>query len=144
MPIHVSFARLKDNGTLVNEQQVKMVVTQWVKAHRFPYLDLHINESVLARQVAPGRTIKVPAFVVVGYVATTEEKVLPQTLDLALRLCATFDSNGAHILFGAHREQVTRPIPQQTLSDRAATEPSLPSEELPPQWTLPTHTRKPN
>jgi hypothetical protein len=129
MPIHVSFPRLKDNGILVNEQQVK-------KVHRFPYVNLHINESVLARQVAPGHTINVPGFMIVGYVSTTEEKVLPQTRDLAVRLCATFDSNEAHILFGAHHEQVTRPIPQQTVSDRAATEPSLPGEELPPQQTL--------
>jgi hypothetical protein len=149
MPIHVSFARLKDNGSLVNEQQVKTVMAQWVKVHAFPYVSLHINETVLARQVAPGHTIKVPAFMIVGYVSTTEEKVLPQTRDLAVRLCATFDCNEAHILFGAHREQVTRTIPQQTISDRAATEPSLPSEELPPQQTLaesgktlPTHTKK--
>jgi hypothetical protein len=151
MPIHVSFPRLKDNGILVNEQQVKTVMAQWVKVHRFPYVDLHINESVLARQVAPGHTINVPGFMIVGYVSTTEEKVLPQTRDLAVRLCATFDSNEAHILFGTHHEQVTRPIPQQTVLHRAATEPSLPGEELPPQQTLaesgkalPTNTKKLN
>jgi hypothetical protein len=136
MPIHVSFPRLKDNGILVNEQQVKTVMAQWVKVHQFPYVDLHINETVLARQVVPGHTIKVPAFMIVGYVSTTAEKVLPQTRDLAVRLCATFDSNEAHILFGAHREQARRPIPQQTVSDRAATEPSLPGEKLPHQQTL--------
>jgi len=149
MPIHVGFPRLKDDGSIVNEQQVKMVMARWVKVHGFPYVNLHINETVLLRQVAPGHTIKVPGFMIVGYVSTTEEKVLPQTRDLALRLCATFDSSDAHILFGAHREQVTRPIPRQTVSDRA--EPSLPGEELPPQRTLaesgkplPTHTRKLN
>jgi hypothetical protein len=142
MPIHVTFPRLKDNGSLVNEQQVNTVLAQWVKVHAFPYVNLQINEAVLARQVAPGHTINVPGFMIVGYVSTTEEKVLPQTRDLAVRLCATFDSNEAHILFGAHREQITK---------RAATKPSLPSEELPPQQTLvesgnslPTHTRKLN
>jgi hypothetical protein len=88
---------------------------------------------------------------IVGYAATTEEKVLPQTRDLALRLSATFDSKEVHILFGAHSERVTRPIPQQSVSDRAATEPSLAGEEPPPQQTLaesgralPTNTKKLN
>jgi hypothetical protein len=74
MPIHVSFARLKDNGSLVNEQQVKTVMAQWVKVHQFPYVNLHINESVLARQVAPEHTIKVPGFMIVGYVSTNRGK----------------------------------------------------------------------
>ena len=141
MPIHAIFPRLKDNGSLVNEQEVKTVMAQWVKAHAFPYVNLHINEAALERQAASGRTINVPGFMIVGYVSTTEEKVLPQTRDLALRLCATFDSKEAHIMFGAYREQVTRPIPQQPLSGRAARELIL---SLSPQPTLPIHTRKLN
>jgi hypothetical protein len=135
MPIHVSFPRLKDNGSLINEQQVKMLMQQWVQMHGFPYVNLHINEAVFVRQVVPEHAINVPGFMIVGYVLTTEEKVLPQTRDLAVRLCATFGSKEAHILFGTHHEQVTRPIPQQTVSDRPATESSLPGEELAPQQT---------
>jgi len=142
LPIHLGFTRLKHDGSLVDETQVKIVMAQWVKAHALPYVNLHINETVLVRQVVPGHTMKVPGFMIVGYVSTTEEKVLPQTRDLALRLCSTFDCNDAHILFGAHREQVTRKAPQQSVAEGAAV-PSLSGEEFAPQQSL-TESAKPS
>jgi hypothetical protein len=151
LPVHVGFTRLKHDGSLIDEAQVKMVMAQWVKAHALPYVNLHINETVLVRQVVPGHTMRVPGFMIVGYVSTTEEKVLPQTRDLALRLCATFDCKDAHILFGAHREQVTRTTPQPAVSERVAKGLSLPEEEFAPQQTgaesakpSSTHARKLN